>query len=209
MPARTKRAISAEQSELLRQIPSVDELMAQPRLAEFAKRVDRNLVVEVARTVLDDLRARITGQVATAILAEISPVACDSAALEERITALVERILARSLLPVINATGVILHTNLGRAPLPESVVEEFRLAATQYSNLEYDLEAGARGKRDVHTAEMLTRLTGAEAAIVVKCISPLTSSSRPIGRWKRPWHSCGPDKPGKFSMVGAEGPPAA
>jgi len=167
MPARTKRAISAEQSELLRQIPSVDELMAQPRLAEFAKRVDRNLVVEVARTVLDDLRARITGQVATAILAEISPVACDSAALEERITALVERILARSLLPVINATGVILHTNLGRAPLPESVVEEFRLAATQYSNLEYDLEAGARGKRDVHTAEMLTRLTGAEAAIVV------------------------------------------
>src|SRR5881394_141452 len=167
MPARTRRAISAEQSELLRQIPSVDELMAQPRLAEFAKRVDRNLVVEVARTVLDDLRVRITGQVATAILAEISPVACDSAALEERITALVERILARSLLPVINATGVILHTNLGRAPLPESVVEEFRRAATQYSNLEYDLEAGARGKRDVHTAEMLTRLTGAEAAIVV------------------------------------------
>src|SRR5438552_18428492 len=104
---------------------------------------------------------------ATAILAEISPVACDRASLEERIAALVERILARSLLPVINATGVILHTNLGRAPLPESVVEEFRLAATQYSNLEYDLEAGARGKRDVHTAEMLTRLTGAEAAIVV------------------------------------------
>jgi L-seryl-tRNA(Ser) seleniumtransferase len=167
MASHTKRAISAEQSELLRQIPSVDELMAQPRLAELSKRVDRNLVVEVARMVLDDLRARITGQVATAILAEISSVACDAASLEGRITALVERILARSLLPVINATGVILHTNLGRAPLPERVVEEFRLAATQYSNLEYDLEAGARGKRDVHTAEMLTRLTGAEAAIVV------------------------------------------
>ena len=142
-------------------------MLAQPRLAELSKRVDRNLVVEVARTVLEDLRARITGQVATAILAEISPVACDAALLEERITALVERILARSLLPVINATGVILHTNLGRAPLPESVVEEFRLAATQYSNLEYDLEAGTRGKRDVHTAELLMRLTGAEAAIVV------------------------------------------
>ncbi|PYT65561.1 MAG: L-seryl-tRNA(Sec) selenium transferase [Acidobacteria bacterium] len=167
MPARTKREISAEQSELLRQIPSVDELLGQPRLAELSKRVDRNLLVDVARTVLDDLRARITGQAATAILAEISPLACDRASLEERIAALVERILARSLLPVINATGVILHTNLGRAPLPESVVEEFRLAATQYSNLEYDLEAGARGKRDVHTAEMLTRLTGAEAAIVV------------------------------------------
>ena len=167
MASHTKRAISAEQSELLRQIPSVDELLAQPRLAELSKRVDHNLIVEVARTVLDDLRARITGQETTAILAEISPVACDAASLEERITALVERILARSLLPVINATGVILHTNLGRAPLPETVVEEFRLAATQYSNLEYDLEAGARGKRDVHTTEMLMRLTGAEAAIVV------------------------------------------
>ena len=167
MASHTKRAISAEQSALLRQIPSVDELLALPRVAEISKRVDRNLIVEVARTVLEDLRSRITGQAATAILAEISPVASDAASLEERITALVERILARSLLPVINATGVILHTNLGRAPLPESVVEEFRLAATQYSNLEYDLEAGARGKRDVHTAEMLTRLTGAEAAIVV------------------------------------------
>src|SRR5437879_3951130 len=167
MAPHTKRAVSAEQSELLRQIPSVDELLAQPRLAQLTKRVDRNLVVEVARTVLDDLRGRIIGQTATAILAEISPVACDRSALEERITTLVERILARSLLPVINATGVILHTNLGRAPLPESAVEEFRWAATQYSNLEYDLEAGARGKRDVHTAELLTRLTGGEAAIVV------------------------------------------
>src|ERR671922_4348 len=133
MASHSKRAISAEQSELLRQIPSVDELLAQPRLAELSQRVDRHLVVEVARTVLDDLRARIRGQMATSI-------GCDRASLEERITALVEQILARSLLPVINATGVILHTNLGRAPLPESVVEEFRLAATQYSNLEYDLE---------------------------------------------------------------------
>src|SRR5207249_3265000 len=118
-------------------------------------------------TVLDHLRARITGQIASSILSEISPITCDRSALEERISALAERILASSLQPVINATGVILHTNLGRAPLPESVVEEFRRSATQYSNLEYDLEAGARGKRDVHTAELLTRLTGAEAAIVV------------------------------------------
>ena len=167
MAPHIKRAISAEQSELLRQIPSVDELLAQPRLAELSKHADRNLVVDVARTVLDDLRARIMGQIVASVFAEISPVACDPAALEERITALVERILAHSLLPVINATGVILHTNLGRAPLPEGVMEEFRLAATQYSNLEYDLEAGARGRRDVHTAELLTRLTGAEAAIVV------------------------------------------
>lgn len=167
MEASSKRAISAEQSELLRQIPSVDELLALPRLAELSKRVDRNLVVEVARAVLADLRARITGETRSVILAEISGLASDPASLEKRITMLVERILSHSLQPVINATGVILHTNLGRAPLPESVVEEFRRTATQYSNLEYDLEAGARGRRDVHSSELLTRLTGAEAAIVV------------------------------------------
>lgn len=167
MSSHTKRAISGEQAELLRQIPSVDELLAQPRLAALAQRVDRNLIVEITRTVLADLRARIAGETAAAILAEISALASDPSSLEARITSLVERILSRSLQTVINATGVILHTNLGRAPLPESVVEEFRRTATQYSNLEYDLEAGARGKRDVHTAELLTRLTGAEAAIVV------------------------------------------
>ena len=161
MEAGGKRAISAEQSELLRQIPSVDELLALPRLAELAKRVDRNLVVEVARAVLSNLRARIAGE------SNVAVIGLGATSVEELITNEVERILARSLQPVINATGVILHTNLGRAPLTESTVEEFRRTATQYSNLEYDLEAGARGKRDVHTAELLTRLTGAEAAIVV------------------------------------------
>jgi L-seryl-tRNA(Ser) seleniumtransferase len=161
MEARSKRTISAEQAELLRQIPSVDELLLQPHLAALAERVDRNLVVEVARTVLSDLRARIAGET------NFTAVSLAAAAVEKFITAEVERILSRSLLPVINATGVILHTNLGRAPLPQSVVEEFRHTAMQYSNLEYDLEAGARGKRDVHTSELLTRLTGAESAIVV------------------------------------------
>ena len=159
MEMRGKKTVSAEQAELLRQIPSVDELLAQPRLAALSKRVERNLVVEVARTVLADLRARIAG--------ESNWTALGLNAVEELISTAIERILSRSLQPVINATGVILHTNLGRAPLPETVVDEFRRTATQYSNLEYDLEAGARGKRDVHTAELLTRLTGSEAAIVV------------------------------------------
>src|SRR6266436_4199912 len=161
MEAGSKRTISAEQAELLRQIPSVDELLGQPRLAELSKRVDRNLVVEVARAVLADLRGRIAGD------ANWMALGLNAASVEELISAEVERILSRSLQPVINATGVILHTNLGRAPLPEAVVDEFRRTATQYSNLEYDLEAGARGKRDVHTADLLTRLTGAEAGIVV------------------------------------------
>src|SRR5207245_355277 len=161
MGVRAKNIISAEQAELLRQIPSVDELLGQPRLAELSKRVDRNLVVEVARAVLADLRGRIAGD------ANWTALGLNAASVEELISAEVELILSRSLQPVINATGVILHTNLGRAPLPEAVVDEFRRSATQYSNLEYDLEAGTRGKRDVHTSELLTRLTGAEAAIVV------------------------------------------
>ena len=146
---------------MLREIPSVDELLMQPRLAGLTKRVDRNLVVEVARAVLADLRGRIAED------ANWTAISLDGASVEELISAQVEKILSRSLQPVINATGVILHTNLGRAPLTETVVDEFRRSATQYSNLEYDLEAGARGKRDVHTSELLTRLIGAEAAIVV------------------------------------------
>jgi L-seryl-tRNA(Ser) seleniumtransferase len=167
MESSSRRAISPDQAELLRQIPSVDELLAQPRLASLAKRVDRELLVEVTRTVLAELRARIVGETASATLAEIAALSADPASLQERISSIVERILARSLQPVINATGVILHTNLGRAPLTAAAIEEFRRTATQYSNLEYDLAAGARGKRDVHTAQLLERLTGAESAIVV------------------------------------------
>jgi L-seryl-tRNA(Ser) seleniumtransferase len=155
------RVLSADQTDLLRQIPSVDELLTQPRLASLAKRVDRTLLLEITRATLADLRAQIAGGQQTVVLS------LDSASLEQHITSAVEQILSRSLQPVINATGVILHTNLGRSPLTEAALEEFRRTATQYSNLEYDLEAGARGKRDVHTAQLLERLTGAESAIVV------------------------------------------
>src|ERR1700733_2887560 len=161
MESHGKRALSADQAELLRQIPSVDQLLAQPRLASLAKRIDRALLLEVTRATLADLRAKIAAEPQTVLLV------LDAATLEDRITSAVEQILARSLQPVINATGVILHTNLGRAPLSPAVVEEFRRTATQYTNLAYDLEAGARGKRDVHTSSLLERLTGAEAAIVV------------------------------------------
>jgi L-seryl-tRNA(Ser) seleniumtransferase len=161
MESRARRSLTDDQAELLRQIPSVDELLAQPRLAALTQRVDRDVVVEIARTVLAEVRERITGEGTAAVIA------VDTSKLEERIASMVERVLASSLEPVINATGVILHTNLGRAPLSSAAVEEIRRSATSYSNLEYDLEAGARGKRDVHIAQSLERLTGAEAAIVV------------------------------------------
>ncbi len=161
MAPHKSRVLSADQADLLRQLPSVDELLTQPRLASLVKRVDRSLLLEVTRATLADLRAKIADGQQTVVLS------LDSASIEQHITSAVEQILSRSLQPVINATGVILHTNLGRSPLTESAIEEFRRTATQYSNLEYDLEAGARGKRDVHNAQLLERLTGAESAIVV------------------------------------------
>ena len=159
MDSQTRKALTSDQADLLRQIPSVDELLMQPRIAALARRVDHELLVEITRTVLADLRERISGAAA--------PIVVDSSALEERIASMVERVLAFSLQPVINATGVILHTNLGRAPLSGAAAEEIRHIATSYSNLEYDLEAGERGKRDVHVAQLLERLTGAETGIVV------------------------------------------
>src|SRR2546430_16673641 len=116
MDAGSKRTISAEQAELLRQIPSVDELLAQPRLAALSKRVDRNLVVEVARAVLADLRTRIAGD------SNWTALGLNASTVEELISTEVERILSRSLQPGINATGVILHTNqIGRASCRERV----------------------------------------------------------------------------------------
>ncbi len=171
---------STSKSELLRQIPSVDELLRQPRMAALAARIDRNLLLEITRAALADLRARLSAE-ANDRRTIILPL--DPAALQNEIANAVEQILSRSLQPVINATGVILHTNLGRAPLTEAAVEEFRRTATQYSNLEYDLEAGARGKRDVHTAQLLERLTGAEAAIVVNnCAAAVLLVLAALGR---------------------------
>jgi len=152
--------VSARRNERLRQIPSVDELLAQPKLRSLGEEFDRGLVVSVARSVLQDVRAGI-------IAGREAEMPFDLSALTARIAEQLEQELAASLLPVINATGVILHTNLGRAPLAPAVVERIRQAATQYSNLEYDLKTGARGKRNVHTAQLLELLTGAQAAVVV------------------------------------------
>jgi L-seryl-tRNA(Ser) seleniumtransferase len=164
MPVKQKSA-SSPSNALLRSIPSVDELLASPRLSELSAQVGRPLIVAATRSVLAALRSRIAehpedtttklepGELAALLIGEI--------------VADVETSLQPSLRPVINATGVVLHTNLGRAPLGAEFFEHIRAAATQYSNLEYDLESGSRGSRDVHTSRLLQRLTGAEAAIVV------------------------------------------
>jgi len=155
--------ISPEQAEQLRRIPGVDELLSRPRVADYAKRMDRDQLVLLLREVLSAVRAQITAPQSEGP----SVTSLDFDSIEELIVAEADRMLQPSLQPVINATGVILHTNLGRAPLSACVVEAIKNVTTQYSNLEYSLASGARGRRDEHTSELLARLTGAEGAIVV------------------------------------------
>jgi len=160
MSERAKSA-AASQTALLRQLPSVDELLLRPGVAALGKTVERGFLVELVRGVLAELRREIVSGTAG------EEGAFTGEMIERRIADAAEKELSASLRGVINATGVILHTNLGRAPMPAAILEAFRQTATQYSNLEYDVAAGERGKRDVHTSRLVQRLTGAEAAIVV------------------------------------------
>src|SRR3954466_7321536 len=129
----------------LRDLPSVDEL---------ARRSDDPLAVEAARIVLDRAREEIRAGGRPGNLAERLQEQIDSAR-------------APHLRRVVNATGVIVHTNLGRAPLAEAAPDRIRDIARGYSNLEYDVAAGGRGSRQDHVTTMLRRLTGAEAGLVV------------------------------------------
>jgi L-seryl-tRNA(Ser) seleniumtransferase len=161
MPIPAKPAPSAEQTALLRRLPSVDELLLRPRIASLCNSVERGYAVATVREILAQVRREIISQE----IAQESTIT--AAALEQRLVSTVESELAPSLRSVINASGVVLHTNLGRAPLTAAAIEELRQSATHYSNLEYDLSDGARGKRDVHLSRLIERMTGAEAAIVV------------------------------------------
>jgi L-seryl-tRNA(Ser) seleniumtransferase len=149
-------------SSKMREIPSVDELLGRPRLLTLAEKSGRALVTQSARSVLANLRVRMKSEAASAAPQEIN-----AENLETQIIVHVESLLAPSLRRVINATGVILHTNLGRAPISAEAVARMSQLATSYSNLEYDLETGERGQRDVHTSRTLANLVGAESAIVV------------------------------------------
>jgi len=157
--AKAKSRPAADSKRLLRQIPSVEELLRRGGLRELGERAGRKFVTERVRETLAELRREI-------LEAGAAPADLDNA-LEDRVRAAVDRALAYSLRPVINATGVILHTNLGRAPLSREALEHAAEVATQYSNLEYDLASGRRGQRDAHLSRQLTELLGAEAAIAV------------------------------------------
>ena len=135
----------------LRDLPSVDELAADGRLATAAP---RPLLVAAVRSALDRAREEIRAGV-------------DPGDLVDRVESELAAARSARLRRVINATGVIVHTNLGRAPLARNALERVASVAAGYSNLEYDVDEGARGSRQDHVAPILRRLTGAEAALVV------------------------------------------
>jgi len=154
--------IVKERSELFRMIPAVDRLLNSPGLLEVSATYPRSLVLKAINQVLDEIRRRI-----------LSGEGFDDSSMLslENVSHHVREKLANlsrpSLRPVINATGIVVHTNLGRSILSEKALRKFRPIAGGYSNLEYDLAQGKRGSRYTHVEGILKEITGAEAAMVV------------------------------------------
>jgi L-seryl-tRNA(Ser) seleniumtransferase len=143
--------------EALRHLPSVDSLLNSSPLRKLEPRYGHAALVQVARRVLDQVRDDV-------LAGEPPPVPAD---LAQTVARHVEKSYRSTLEPVINATGVIVHTNLGRAPLSADAIGAMASVGAGYSNLEYDLAVGQRGSRYVHAIELLRALTGAEDALVV------------------------------------------
>ena len=141
----------------LRLLPSVEKIIQNPETDRLIKNYGRNHVIYAIRESLDFFRNRILEG--------------DSAPSYQEIQGHIETSLkdrfAPTLIPVINATGVILHTNLGRAPLSEETIFAMQSIGTNYNTIEFNLNTGKRGSRSVHAEEILKQLTGVEAAMVV------------------------------------------
>ena len=144
---------TANKSALFQKLPSTDELLRQSDIQALTEREGHSAVAESVRVVLASLRQEIGN-------GQLDERALDlalgglSAAVERQL----RQSLSYSLLPLINATGVILHTNLGRAPLATAALDHVRATASAYSNLEFDLTTGERGKRDVHVDRLFRKL---------------------------------------------------
>ncbi len=139
-------------------LPAIDQLLKTPKMVSILQSYGRPLSLEAARSVLDDIRS--------AYIDDKAPVP-DQEEIIVRVQLQLEAWLTPSLVPVINATGVILHTNLGRAPLSKATRMAITEAAEGYTNLEFNLETGKRGKRSMHASRTLAQLIGVEAGFVV------------------------------------------
>ena len=142
----------------LRSIPSIEQLRQRDAVQRLEAEYGRSAVVEALRREASIMRERLrAGEKPSDVGAEI----------EQALPARLHESEALSLTRVLNATGVVIHTNLGRAPLADAAAARVAAIATGYANLEYDVRAGRRGRRDVHAERLLCALTGAEAAVVV------------------------------------------
>ncbi len=141
----------------LRDLPSVDQLLRSEDSGPLLQRYGRSLTTQALRHQLERARGRIRRG---------DPSPSDHGLITSALRTL-QRWTRPNLRPVINASGVVLHTNLGRAPLSRAAMQAMRAVAGQYSNLEFDLEQGGRGHRDQHVESLLTRITAAQAALVV------------------------------------------
>jgi L-seryl-tRNA(Ser) seleniumtransferase len=141
----------------LRSLPAVEKLLQNPQVAGWIAEYGRRLVIDAIRETLESIRSSFT---------ESSKLP-STESIFENIHDRLENWTEQSLVPVINATGVILHTNLGRAPLSQAALQATYQIAAGYSTLEYDLSKGGRGSRSIHAESLLKRLTGTEAAMVV------------------------------------------
>jgi L-seryl-tRNA(Ser) seleniumtransferase len=143
-----------------RVIPSIEQLLQRPVLTGAVRDRGRAVVTGAVRQAAAELRSRFSG-------GNLTPEPDAAAWIETRALAIASAQTSSSLVEVINATGVVLHTNLGRAPLAASAAARAAQMAAAYTNLEYDLERGTRGHRHAHAERLLCTLTGADRAIVV------------------------------------------
>ena len=144
--------------QIMKQIPSMDRLLSLPWVAEYEKKIGRETVKSLITRLLADQREKIKKDPDTAF---------DADTIAEDARRLIKKKASTSLAPVVNATGVVIHTNLGRSLLAKEAIDAITAAAGSYCTLEYSLEEGARGHRNDHVEWLLKRLTGAEAALVV------------------------------------------
>ncbi len=147
--------------QILRKLPAVDQILKWPEIEKVLADNPRKLVLTAIRQALDEKRKRI--------IESLKPPEEDIGDDEILADVLVklQKLSEFTLIPVVNATGIIVHTNLGRSLLAEEALERLRIISSSYSNLEYDLAVGHRGSRYVHAENILCELTGAEAALVV------------------------------------------
>jgi L-seryl-tRNA(Ser) seleniumtransferase len=152
-------------TELFRELPSVDKLMQMPEVASLTLAHGTAAVTDAAREVLAHLRGEISSGLLEGAGLRLALFGAGGA-----IEAQLRRLIGYSLRPVINATGVVLHTNLGRAPLAEAAFDHIRDTANGYSNLEFDIGRGERGKRDVHVDRLLQKLIGESGANIATIV---------------------------------------